>query len=240
MIELPWKRNKQEAPVDPFLQELIMDVAGRGHESWREGYKANPQNQNADGTHKPRPKLLNETKGFETANEEWLQKNRHTPNIESALTAGPEGIKVDIVALSFRELPPERQAESKASARVAFEEIARYAKAGKDAMKYIEEIAAKVHEAWIKRNKPRVERDIWKKKNEWDKLADKSSEEAMGLQKGVDELKIQLLDYNADDFPEYEKKKDRDDYVLPAIEAYRTAVQRQRDTYVGQLKEEAS
>jgi hypothetical protein len=122
------------------VEDMIRAVQGLGHEKWRAGRRKE------DGSFEPRLKPLDPER-----DQEWM--DAHGDLID--------GGSIDIANLTFEELPPSHQEDTKESFRFAFKEITNAARNGSTFdQNFIDGAADVIHQEWINRNRARVEKDI--------------------------------------------------------------------------------
>lgn len=122
--KISWK-EKLSAQESKELQKNTNKLAGLLHEEWREPRKKE------NGTFKPRMK--------KTKDEKWIKING--TNV------------VDIANTNYDNLPSDWQAENKASAEVAMDQIYKAKSNNENMDKYfIESASSVIHDEWLKRN----------------------------------------------------------------------------------------
>ena len=125
-IDVDSKKIAEDLKAKKEKQLLSLSMGSDLHEAWRAGRKKE------DGTFEPRMK--------KTKDQAYIDAHH-----------GNNG--VDIANLSFAELPSDWQYENLEAAKVAIEQVYDMVKEGKEITdEMIEEMSAKVHEEWLKRN----------------------------------------------------------------------------------------
>lgn len=126
---------------EALIQHMMRAVEGGGHEIWRA-----PRKQE-DGTYEPRLKELDLQKDGE-----WMAAN------EALVLHRNTKPEVDIANLSFEQLPPSRQEDTRESFHYAFEAVLRAAHNGTPHDEaFIDATADTIHERWVMRNEKSAE-----------------------------------------------------------------------------------
>lgn len=108
-------------------EELVSSLASLAHDDWRAPRKI-------EGTDQYEPRIK------KVKDQAWI--NRHNGQTE-----------VDIANTSYSELPSEWQAENKASAEIAMDEVLKAAEGGASLDEiFVEGVADVLHQGWVMRN----------------------------------------------------------------------------------------